>query len=90
VAAAVPFGPVSAGIFPANREKNREFGESRPQRSIRMSFVCVTSIACERIPYGMKQGIFSAEQGIVSTEQGSCPNEQRIAAPDRLCPLTLH
>jgi hypothetical protein len=43
--------------------------------------VCVTSIACKRIPYGMKQGIFSAEQGIVSTEQGS----SAFAAPDRLC-----
>jgi|ERR1700722_2859454 hypothetical protein len=90
VAEAVPFGPVSAGIFPANREKNREFGENRPQRPIRMSFVCVTSITCERIPYGMKQGIFSTEQGIVSTEQGSSAREQRIAAPDRFCPLTFH
>jgi hypothetical protein len=58
VAEAVLYGPVSAGIFPANREKNREFGENRPHRSIQMSFVCVTSIACERIPYGMKQGFF--------------------------------
>jgi hypothetical protein len=32
VAEAVPFGPVSAGIFPANREKNREFGENRSRR----------------------------------------------------------
>jgi hypothetical protein len=58
VAEAVPFGPVSARIFPANREKNREFGENRPQRSIQMSFVWVTSIACARIPHGMKQGLF--------------------------------
>jgi hypothetical protein len=77
VAEAVPFGPVSARIFPANREKNREFGENRPHRSIQMSFVCVASIACERIPYGMKQGIFSAEQRIISIEQGSGANEQR-------------
>jgi hypothetical protein len=32
VAEAVLIGPVSGNIFPANREKNREFGENRPLR----------------------------------------------------------
>jgi hypothetical protein len=32
----------------------------------------------KQIPYGRKQGIFSAEQGIFSREQGIGANEQRI------------
>jgi hypothetical protein len=38
VAEPVPFGPVSASIFPANREKNREFGENRPSQSMLKRF----------------------------------------------------
>jgi hypothetical protein len=79
VAEAVPFGPVSASIFPDNREKNREFREKRPTRLILTSFLWASSTICERIPCAIEQGIFSAEQGIFSTEQGSGAKEQRIA-----------
>jgi hypothetical protein len=79
VAEAVLIGPVSVRIFPANREKNREFHEKRPTRLILTSFLWASSTICERIPCAIEQGIFSAEQGIFSTEQGSGAKEQRIA-----------
>jgi hypothetical protein len=79
VVEAVVIGPLSVRIFPANREKNREFRENCPSGLGLTSFLSVSSMPCDRIPCGVKRGIFSAEQGIVSTEQGCWANEQRIA-----------
>jgi hypothetical protein len=58
VAEAVLIGPVSASIFPANREKNREFRENRPTSLMVTSFLQASSMICERIPYAIEQGIF--------------------------------
>jgi hypothetical protein len=60
VADAVLIGPVSAGIFPANREENREIGENRPLQSILRRLSSGTSMTWKQIPYGVEQGIFSA------------------------------
>jgi hypothetical protein len=77
-AEAVLIGPVSVGIFPANREKNREFRENRPSQSILKRLLSAVSMTCRQIPYEIEQGIFSAKQGIVSTEQGSGANEVSV------------
>jgi hypothetical protein len=66
------------GIFPANREKNREFRENRPSQSILKRLLSAVSMTCRQIPYEIEQGIFSAKQGIVSTEQGSGANEVSV------------
>jgi len=69
VADAVGFEPVSAAKFPANREKNREFRQFRPQSAILVFSQRANSIAYSKIPCKMEQGIFSAEQGINFKEQ---------------------
>jgi hypothetical protein len=63
VEAVLLIGPVSMGIFPVNREKNREIGENRPSESILKRLLGAASMACRQISYEVEQGIFSAEQG---------------------------
>jgi hypothetical protein len=65
VVEAVLVGPVSVRVFPANREKNREFRENRPSRSILKRLLIAVSMACGTIPYEIEQGTFFTEQGIV-------------------------
>jgi hypothetical protein len=79
VAEPVLFEPVSAGIFPANREKNRELRENRPSDPKVNAIFSVSSMSCEQIPCLSEQGIFSVEEGMVAAEQGSGANGQRIA-----------
>jgi hypothetical protein len=65
VAEAVPFGPVSGRIFPANRENNREFRENRFSGLILPLLYAASSAAWSKIPYRIEQGNFSAEQGMI-------------------------
>jgi hypothetical protein len=48
-----------------------------------------SSMICERIPYAIEQGIFSAEQGIVHAEQGSRANEREAARTSSELPNCL-
>jgi len=70
VADAVDLEPVSVSEFPANREKNREFG--RIAVSVAPETVKSGAVAGlpKRIPYSTEQGIILAEQGILAREQG--------------------
>jgi hypothetical protein len=70
VADAVEVEPVSAPLFPANREKNREFNEIRTSRTLEAGNNAVVTGLSVRIPCAAEQGIISAKQGILAREQG--------------------
>jgi hypothetical protein len=73
VADAVAFESVSTPEFPANREINREFHQTRPPCEILNANTWVISKTFSQIPYATEQGIVSAEQGILVQEQGIFP-----------------
>jgi hypothetical protein len=53
--------PIRTGlcrIFPANREKNREFRENRPSQSILKRLLSASSITCARNSLRLQTGIF--------------------------------
>ena len=61
VADAVDLEPVSRDKFPANREKNREFGQICPLAAILKGDTLANSEACREIPYATEQGIILVE-----------------------------
>jgi hypothetical protein len=67
---AVVVEPVSAPLFPANREKNREFNKIGASVALEIENNAVVTGASARIPYSVEQGIISAKQGILVKEQG--------------------
>ena len=70
VADAVAVEPISAPLFPANREKNREFNKIGASGALEIENNAVVTGASARIPYSVEQGIISAKQGILVREQG--------------------
>src|SRR5450759_1044295 len=59
---AVVVEPVSTTKFPANREKNREFFNSKHCSRLRWPTSPMISMILSQIPYSTEQGIISAEQ----------------------------
>jgi len=70
VADAVAVEPISAPLFPANREKNREFNKIGASGALEIENKAVVTGASARIPHSVEQGIISAKQGILVREQG--------------------
>jgi hypothetical protein len=70
VAEAVVVEPVSSPVFPANREKNREFSKIAQFRAPETANNAAVAWLPVRIPYSSEQGIILAEQGIVAPEPG--------------------
>jgi hypothetical protein len=70
VADAVAFERVSASIFPASRENNREFRQIRLLCETLKANKQADSKAFGRIPYTTEQGFALPEQGISTQEQG--------------------
>jgi hypothetical protein len=62
--------PVSTLKFPAAGNLAGNFLKKEPPRAILASKTRAASIAYERIPCCVEQGIFLHEQGILSREQG--------------------
>jgi hypothetical protein len=70
VADAVKTKPVSAPLFPVNREKNREFSKIAATGALHaVDITAVTGLSI-RIPYSAEQGIIFAKQGSSVREQG--------------------
>ena len=77
---AVVVQPVSTLLFPANREKNREFSKFV---AFGASETVNNSVVIElpmQIPYSPKQGIILTKQGISTREQGISPTKAEMIA----------
>jgi hypothetical protein len=84
VADAVAIEPVSIAGFPAYREIYREFLESRDPACVIGHKRYGILIACDEIPYSMKQGIFPTATGkgfSLNRETGRPNRELRIDRP---------
>ena len=77
---AVAFEPVSTAKFPANREKNREFFNSKHSSRLRWPTSPMISVILSKIPYSREQGIISTEQEISVQEQGILSVKTKIIA----------
>jgi hypothetical protein len=80
VADAVKTKPVSAPLFPANREKNRGFRKKRDLGMGRDFEYGRRYRSSALISYSEEQGIILVEQGIPAREQGFIPIEIQIVA----------
>jgi hypothetical protein len=69
VADVVTVEPVSAPLFPANREKNREFCKTVESRAAATENSAVVTGLSAPIPYSAEQGSILAEQGRLAQEQ---------------------
>jgi hypothetical protein len=78
---AVYFEPVSAAKFPANREKNREFGQARIIQSEFDTATLRSSEACRQIPQAKEQGLTCRNRKRVSLEQGFEPTASMRRPP---------
>jgi hypothetical protein len=67
---AVAVEPVSASLFPANREENREFNKIGTSGVLEIGNNAVVTGVSARIRYSGQQGIISAKQGMLAREQG--------------------
>jgi hypothetical protein len=59
-----------APLFPANREKNREFNKIAASGALEIRNSVALAGLSVKIPYPTKQGIISLEQGSLAQEQG--------------------
>jgi hypothetical protein len=66
VADAVTVEPVSTLLFPANREKNREFHKRAASEAAVTANNAVAARLSAQIPYSAEQGIILAEHGILA------------------------
>jgi hypothetical protein len=80
VAEAVQIVPVSVAFSLLTGKRTGNFVKIDLARPVLQHFFSTASTACERIPYRIEQGIFSAEQGMVPRQQGSGANESEFAA----------
>jgi hypothetical protein len=70
VADAVVVVPVSTLLFPANREKNREFSKIAASGAPEAENIAGVTRLSARIPYSTEQGIIFVKQGSLVQEQG--------------------
>ena len=70
---AVLVEPVSTLLFPANREKNREFCKIAQFETPETANSAAVTWLPARIPYSSEQGIILVEQGTPTREQGFFP-----------------
>jgi hypothetical protein len=68
-------------LFPAKREKNRDFYEIGGSGAIETENNAVVTGLPARIPYSREQGIILAEHGKLAREQGFLPARIEAIAP---------